>query len=294
MTDLRDYRRIERAIEFLTVRAARRPPLDEVAAHVGLSPFHFQRLFLRWAGTTPSRFVRYLTAEHARACLRDARSVLHAALDAGLSGPGRLHDLMVNVCAVTPGEARGRGAGLRMAYGIHATPFGPARIAVTARGIAGLEFLDASADGDPRGGPGALSEAWPEADLIHDPAGTAPWIRRIFEAGPGTAERPLPVLLRGTNLQLRVWEALLAIPEGAVTSYGRLAAALGRPKAARAVAGAVAANPIAYLIPCHRVLRETGAIGGYRWGENRKRAILGREFARTAEHAGRGAAATSS
>jgi len=267
----RDYARIAKAIAFLDACAgARRPTLEETAAHVGLSPFHFQRLFRRWAGTSPKRFLQYLTAEHAKACLRDAPSVLAASLDAAVSGPGRLHDLLVTVCAVTPGDVRRRGAGLVIRYGVHDTPFGRARIAITSRGVAGLAFLDGAEDD----GPGDLSGEWPAAELVPDATATAPWIERIF-ARAGT----LPVVLAGTNLQLRVWEALLRIAEGEVVSYGALAAAVGRPRAARAVAGAVAANPIAYLIPCHRVLRATGAIGGYRWGTIRKRAMLAREFA---------------
>jgi AraC family transcriptional regulator of adaptative response/methylated-DNA-[protein]-cysteine methyltransferase len=260
----RDYRRVERAIRFLDAHARRRPSLDETAAHVGLSPFHFQRLFRRWAGTSPKRFLQYVTAEHAKRRLRDARSVLDTTLDTGLSSSGRLHDLLVSVDAVTPGEVRRLGEGLRIRYGMHETPFGRARIAVTERGITNLAFTDKTTD---------LEEEWPRAELAHDPDATAGWIERIFER-PGS----LPVLLRGTNLQLRVWEALLRIPEGAVVSYGSLAAALGKPNAARAVAGAVARNPIAYLIPCHRVLRATGTIGGYRWGTARKKAILAHEF----------------
>ncbi|MHC5049442.1 MAG: methylated-DNA--[protein]-cysteine S-methyltransferase [Planctomycetota bacterium] len=268
MSESRDYQRIERAIRFLDANSHRRPSLDDTAAHVGLSPYHFQRLFQRWAGTSPKRFLQYLTAEHAKECLRDARSVLEATLDAGLSSQGRLHDLLVSVDAVTPGEVRRLGEGLRIQYGVHETPFGRARLALTPRGITNLAFVDQAPPAD-------LKQEWPRAELVHDPDATAGWIKRVFDAD-GSA--PLPVFLRGTNLQLRVWEALLRIPEGTVVSYGSLAGAIGKPTAARAVAGAVAANPIAYLIPCHRVLRATGAIGGYRWGTARKRAMLGREL----------------
>lgn len=270
MKDRRDYERIESAIRFLEVHARRHPSLDETSAHVGLSPYHFQRLFQRWAGTSPKRFLGYVTASHAKRCLRDARTVLETTLDTGLSSPGRLHDLLVSVDAVTPGEVRRLGAGLRIRYGVHQTPFGRARLAVTSRGITNLAFLDQESPADVD-----LKEEWPHAELVHDPKATAGWIERIFDR---SGEGPLPVLLRGTNLQLRVWEALLRIPEGTVVSYGSLAGALGRPTAARAVAGAVARNPVAYLIPCHRVLRATGAIGGYRWGTARKRAMLGREL----------------
>jgi AraC family transcriptional regulator of adaptative response/methylated-DNA-[protein]-cysteine methyltransferase len=192
--------------------------------------------------------------------------VLETTLDTGLSSTGRLHDLLVSVNAVTPGEVRRLGEGLRIQYGVHETPFGRARLAVTTRGITNLAFVDQTAPAD-------LKEEWPRAELVHDPDATAGWIARIFDRSGS-----LPVFLRGTNLQLRVWEALLRIPEGTVVSYGSLAAALGKPTAARAVAGAVARNPIAYLIPCHRVLRATGAIGGYRWGTARKRAMLAREL----------------
>ena len=266
MNESRDYQRVERAIRFLDTNSHRRPSLDDTAAHVGLSPYHFQRLFQRWAGTSPKRFLQYLTAEHAKECLRNARTVLETTLDGGLSSTGRLHDLLVSVDAVTPGDVRRLGEGLRIQYGVHETPFGRARLAVTPRGITNLAFMDQEPPPD-------LREEWPRAELVHDPDATARWIARIFERSDS-----LPVLLRGTNLQLRVWEALLRIPEGTVVSYGSLAAALGKPTAARAVAGAVAANPIAYLIPCHRVLRATGAIGGYRWGTARKKAMLGREL----------------
>lgn len=271
MNDRRDYERIESAIRFLDAHARRRPSLDETAAHVGLSPYHFQRLFRRWAGTSPKRFLGYLTASHAKQRLRDARTVLETTLDTGLSSTGRLHDLLVSVDAVTPGEVRRLGAGLRLRYGVHDTPFGRARLAVTARGITSLAFLDHESPADVD-----LKEEWPHAELVHDPRATDGWVERIFER---SGERSLPVLLRGTNLQLRVWEALLRIPEGTVVSYGSLAGALGMPTSARAVAGAVGKNPIAYLIPCHRVLRATGAIGGYRWGTARKRAMLARERA---------------
>ncbi len=267
MTGSRDYQRVESAIRFLDAHARRRPSLDETAAHVGLSPYHFQRLFQRWAGTSPKRFLSYLTASHAKQCLRDARTVLETTLDTGLSSAGRLHDLLVSVDAVTPGEVRRLGAGMRIRYGVHDTPFGRARLALTERGITNLAFVDHES-------PVELEEEWPHATLVHDPRTTAGWMERVFDRSGS-----LPVLLKGTNLQLRVWEALLRIPDGTVVSYGSLAGALGMPASARAVAGAVGKNPIAYLIPCHRVLRTTGAIGGYRWGTARKRAMLGREHA---------------
>ncbi len=260
-----DYERVEAAIRFIESRATEQPGLEEIAAHLELSPFHVQRLFKRWAGVSPKRFLQALTAERARERLCDAASVLDAAYDAGLSGPGRLHDLMVAVEAMTPGEIKTRGKGLEIRHGRHDTPFGPAHIAMTERGVCGLAFGDADA-----------TEAWPNARRIEDADATALVVERVFE---GSSGRRIPVLLGGTNLQLQVWRALLRIPEGALVSYGSLASALGRPGSARAVANAVGANAIGYLIPCHRVLRETGAVSGYRWGTERKRAMLGRELA---------------
>ena len=287
MTDADDYRRIEQALAFLRTHRAARPSLAETAAEIGLGPHHFQRLFLRWAGTTPKRFLQYLTAEAARARLRDARSVLDATWACGLSSPGRLHDLLVTVSAVTPGEVRNGGAGLRIRTGVHDTPLGEAFLAVTDRGILALAF------GETESAEAALCEDWPAADHVVDREETARWMRRIFEPAVGE-RRPLPLRLKGTNLQLRVWEALLQIPAGTVVSYGGLAAALGRPAAARAVAGAVAANRIGLLIPCHRVLRAGGDIGGYRWGVDRKQALLGREFARADRQADQARAASPS
>jgi AraC family transcriptional regulator of adaptative response/methylated-DNA-[protein]-cysteine methyltransferase len=266
VTPRRDYDRIERAIRFLDAERRRRPSLAETAAHVGLSPFHFQRLFKRWAGVSPKQLLQYLGA---------AQTVLDAAFATGLSSPGRLHDLLVTVDAVTPGELRTGGAGLTLRHGLHETPYGVAHVALSERGIVSLAFCDEAAPAPEA----TLRRRWPAARLQRDAVGTRAVIERVFADLAG-ASPPLPLLLRGTNWQVRVWEALLRIPEGAVVSYGGLANALGRPAAARAVAGAVAANPIAYLVPCHRVLRATGAIGGYRWGTARKRALLARERAR--------------
>jgi AraC family transcriptional regulator of adaptative response/methylated-DNA-[protein]-cysteine methyltransferase len=272
-----DYDRIAQAIGFIEQNYRRQPSLEEVAKSVYLSEFHFQRLFRRWVGISPKRFLQFLTIEHAKRRLEECRSVLDAAYDAGLSSPGRLHDLFVTLEAVTPGEYKARGAGLRIGYGIHETPFGPAVLAATERGLCGLTFFDAEG---PQPAIDELRERWTAARVAEDPAATEPLARRIFE--PEHADgQPIPLFVQGTNHQVRVWEALLRVPPGAVISYETLAAAAGRPDAVRAVAGAVARNSIGYVIPCHRVIRKVGAFGGYRWGTARKLAILGWEAART-------------
>lgn len=272
-----DYTRIERAIRFLEAHAREQPDLDTVAAAAGLSPHHFQRLFRRWAGISPKRFVQFLTAGHARELLAHRRSALDAALATGLSGGGRLHDLMVNVYAATPGELRERGAGLAIRYGFAPTPFGECLIARTERGICHLAFV---AEGR-RAAQDELTARWPQARFARA-ADTAALARRLF-APNGRAGRPLALHLHGTNFQIRVWEALVRIPAGAAVCYEDLAAAIGAPAATRAVASAVAANPVAVLIPCHRVIRKTGAFGDYHWGGTRKRALLAWEAAHTAD-----------
>lgn len=277
-----DYERVEAAIRFLAERRLEQPTLDEVAAHLGLSPFHAQRLFRRWAGISPKRFLQVLTVEHAKELLASSQSVLETAFATGLSGPGRLHDHFVALEALTPGEHKEGGAGVEIAYGVHPSPFGDALIAVSPRGVCRLVFLDSSGTAVERE-VAELVKEWPRAAIVHDPASTAAAAARIFSAlrpGEGLpAGEPIGLAVRGTNLQVQVWKALLRIPPGAVVSYGGLAHAIGRPRAARAVAGAVAANPVGYLIPCHRVLRASGEIGGYRWGEARKRAMLAWESA---------------
>lgn len=267
-----DYARIERAIRYIEAHAQEQPGLATLARAAGLSPHHFQRLFRRWAGISPKRFLQYLTLEHAKRRLEESRPVLEAALDAGLSGPGRLHDLFVTYEAMTPGEYKKRGAGLRLAYGVHPTPFGDCLLLATARGVCGLGFLSV---GGEKAALARFKKRWPKARFERAPEETERLAARAF--GGGTA--PLSLRLMGTPFQLKVWEALLAIPPGTVASYGALARVLGRPRAIRAVAGAIAANPIAYLVPCHRVIRESGAMEGYAWGLSRKRAMLARESA---------------
>jgi AraC family transcriptional regulator of adaptative response/methylated-DNA-[protein]-cysteine methyltransferase len=271
-----DYARIERAIRFLDTHAHAQPDLGTVAQAVGLSAFHFQRLFRRWAGISPKRFVQFLTADRARRLLAQSRDALDAALASGLSGPGRLHDLLVNVYAATPGELRRGGGDLVIRHGFAPTPFGECLVGLTARGLCHLAFVA------PGGRSAALEELagrWPRARLVPARKDAEAVARRLFAAA-GRAPSPLTLHLHGTNFQIRVWEALLRIPPGAVTSYESLAHSLAAPRATRAVARAVAANPIAVLIPCHRVIRKTGAFGDYHWGATRKQALLAWEAAR--------------
>jgi len=271
-----DYARIERALRFLNMNYLRRPTLDEIAARVHLSPFHFERLFQRWAGTSPKRFLQFLTKERAKILLRDSRSLLDAAYESGLSGPGRLHDLFVTCEAVTPGEYKLRGEGLAIEYGFYPTPFGECLLARTERGICALRFLSpASMSSALRD----LRDEWPAAELVENAGGTRDICRRVFGCVTRGTQRLFHLHLRGTNFQLKVWQALLTIPPGRLTSYGELAARIGVPGASRAVGSAVGRNPMAYLIPCHRVIRSLGVIGDYRWGYERKQAIIGWEMA---------------
>lgn len=276
----RDYQRIESALVFLEEHRIEQPTLEEVADHVNLSPHHFQRIFTRWVGISPKRFLQFLTVEHARRCLAETRSVLEATFETGLSSPGRLHDLMVAVDAMTPGEIRAGGAGLDVRHSLVSSPFGPCFIGVTERGVCWMAFPDESEAG------GSLSEleaSLPNADHRADPGEVAHWRDRIFDRTVANNGGPLPILLSGTNFQLKVWEALLRVPSGGLCSYSDLAQLMGRPTATRAVASAVARNHIAYLIPCHRVIRSMGEFGQYRWGAARKRAIVGWEQARAVE-----------
>lgn len=267
-----DYARIGRAIDWLAAHYLDQPRLSDVAAAAGLSEAHLQRLFTRHVGVSPKKFVQYLTLDFAKERLGASESVLDAALDAGLSGPGRLHDLFVGVEAMSPGEWKARGAGLTIRYGWHPSPFGDCLLMATERGLCGLAFaLDAGraatlAD---------LSAGWERARLAEDADATRPYAERAFGGGGSR----LDLVLRGTPFQLKVWEALLRIPSGALVTYEGLAARIGKPGAARAVAGAVGANPISWLIPCHRVIRGSGIITGYRWGPARKRALLAWEAA---------------
>jgi AraC family transcriptional regulator of adaptative response/methylated-DNA-[protein]-cysteine methyltransferase len=271
-----DYTRIERAILYLEENFRRQPSLTEIARKVNLSEYHFHRLFTRWAGISPKRFLQFLTAEHAMRLLRESADVLDAAYETGLSGAGRLHDLVVNVYAVTPGELKEEGAGIAIRYGVHPSPFGACLVAVTGRGICALSFLS--------GGRGeeaivALRNSWPRAALRKNPRETKLVADRIFDPLLWRNLSPLNVIVRGTNFQIKVWEALVRIPPGSALSYGDIAALVGSPGATRAVGSAVARNPVAFLIPCHRVIRGNGDFGNYQSGTARKKAILAWEGA---------------
>jgi AraC family transcriptional regulator of adaptative response/methylated-DNA-[protein]-cysteine methyltransferase len=273
----RDYLVVERAIRFLERNFREQPDLEEIAASVHLSKYHFQRLFKRWAGVTPSQFLRYLTIEYAKDRLRESQSVFDASLEAGLSGPSRLHDLFVTFEAMTPGEFKQRGAGTEIGYGFHSTPFGEALLGITERGICALRFVL------PEGRESSLNQfrkEWPEATFVHRPGETAAQIRRIFRDPDADGEQGLHLFLRGTNFQVQVWRALLAIPPGALVSYQDVAAYISKPSAVRASANAVAKNPISYIIPCHRVITKAGKAHRYRWGSARKKAMLGWEASR--------------
>ncbi len=271
-----DYERVRDAIAFIAENADRQPSLDEVAAHVGLSAAHFQRVFRRWAGVSPKRFLQHLTAVRAQELLRQSAPVIDTAFEVGLSGPSRLHDLMVATKAVTPGEYAARGAGLEIRWGVHDSPFGECLIGVTNRGVCSLRFIDTDGTNETFE---ELRSEWSRATFVRDDAATAEVCRAIFDPAM-EREEPITLLLRGTNFQLRVWEALLHIPPSCIISYSDLAERLGKPTATRAVASAVGANPLGYVIPCHRVLRASGALGGYRWGLDRKLVMLEYESAR--------------
>jgi AraC family transcriptional regulator of adaptative response/methylated-DNA-[protein]-cysteine methyltransferase len=275
-----DYRRIAKAIRYLEDHAIDQPGLEEVAEQVHLSPYHFQRLFTRWAGVSPKRFLQFLTLAHAKRLL-EGSTQLDTAYRSGLSSPSRLHDLFVAVDAVTPGQYKGLGSGLEIAYGLHPSPFGQCLAAVTERGLCGLSFVE---EAGPEAAIRDLHRRWPKARLVKNQERTAGMIRRVFGSAAQGNRTPIPLLLRGTNFQIKVWEALLRIPPGSVISYHRLAEAVGNPAASRAVGSAVGANPVAYLIPCHRVILSTGAFGNYRYGAIRKKAILGWEQAQLATH----------
>ena len=270
---LQHYRLIEQAIQYIEANVQNQPELAQIASAVGLSEHHFQRLFTRWAGTSPKRFMQFLTKENAKEILDRSENLLDATHQVGLSSLGRLHDLFVNTEAVTPGEYKSRGEGVSIRYGIHITPFGKCLIAATDRGICHLGFVD----GNEGRAVDNLVEHWTHASMTEDYASTAPLVNRIFLHGEGGT--PLKLHLRGTNFQVKVWEALLSIPSGALTTYEHIAAQIGNPRAVRAVGSAVGDNPIAYLIPCHRVIRKSGEFGNYLYGSARKKAILARELA---------------
>lgn len=270
--DSTDYARIERAIEYLIANQRRQPGLEDVAREIGLSPSHAQRLFQRWAGVSPKRFLQFLNARDAFRLLSENQPVLATAYDLGLSGGSRLHDLMIATEAVSPGDVQRAGAGLELRWGIHATPYGDGLFGASPRGLCHLAFIGEDHDE-------ALADVrrrWPAAELRRDQDGTAELARIVFATHDEKA--PLPLHLRGTNFQLKVWHALLSVPPGRLTTYAQIAQSIDAPTANRAVGAAVGRNPIAFVVPCHRVIRGSGAIGEYHWGACKKHAILAREL----------------
>jgi len=274
-----DYETVRRVIEAISLDFRRQPSLETLADAVGETPDGLQRLFRRWAGLTPKAFLQAVTLDHARRLLDDGAPLLEAAWEVGLSGPGRLHDLFVTHEAMSPGEYKTRGAGLDIRHGFHLSPFGLALVMVTARGLCGLAFCD------PGGERAALDDMrgrWPGARFTEDLAATAPYAARVFDPSRWRAEDPLRIVLIGTDFQLRVWEGLLRVPMGRATTYATLARGIGRPSAARAVGAAVGANPVSFVVPCHRAVAADGALTGYHWGLTRKRAMLGWEAGHSA------------
>ena len=272
-----DYDVVRRAIAFLSEHWRAQPEIDAVAAAAGVSASDLHRLFRRWAGITPKAFLQALTLDHARKLLRDSASVLDTTFEVGLSGPGRLHDLFVTHEAMSPGEWKSGGSGLTMCCGFHPSPFGTALVMTTQRGLAGLAFAD---PGEEQAALADMKGRWPMANVVEDRARTAALARRIFDGRLWRADRPLRVVLIGTDFEVRVWETLLRIPMGRAVTYSGIAAKIGATKAARAVGAAVGKNPISFVVPCHRVLGKSGDVTGYYWGLTRKRAMLGWEAAK--------------
>jgi len=271
MPQVQHYNLISETIKWMAEHQSEQPGLDRLSAAMGVSPHHLQRTFQRWAGVSPKQFLKSLTRKAALARLEEGCSVLDAALESGLSGPGRLHDLLISTDALTPGEIRKRGEGIRLNYGFGESLFGKALIAWTSRGV---NFLGFCQEGGPELTLSALRNQWSNASFSEDSAGAQLWLDTIFSE---IHDKPIPLWLRGSSFQLKVWEALLEIPEGTHATYGQMASLVGHPGAARAVGTAIGSNPLAYIIPCHRVIRQMGETGGYRWGETTKRAIIGYE-----------------
>lgn len=279
---VRDYDLVRRAIAFLSENWEAQPSLERLAAHLGLSPAHTQRLFKRWCGLSPKEFVQAVTIDHARNLLSGSASVLDAAYEVGLSGGGRLHDLFVDHEAMTPGDFKRRGEGLDIAYGFHDTPFGEALILATDRGVAGLAFVDEDKGQSRAEALSDMTSRWPRAQFVEATDRTASHSARIFDPARWSSEQPVRLVLIGTDFEIRVWQALLRIPMGRAVTYADIARHLGQPTASRAVGSAVGRNPISFVVPCHRVLRGDGQLGGYHWGLTRKRALIGWETGRVA------------
>ena len=274
-----DYDVVRRAIAHIRGNWRQQPEIADIADAAGVTPTELHHLFRRWAGLTPKDFLQALTLERARELLRDSASVLDASYEVGLSGPGRLHDLFVTYEAVSPGEWKAGGENLTIRYGFHPSPFGCALVMATRRGLAGLAFAD---PGEEQAALADMQARWPKATYVEDVAGTTPLARRIFDSGKWRPGAPLQVVLIGTDFEVRVWEALLKVPMGRLTSYSDLAARIHCPKAARAVGAAVGRNPISFVVPCHRVVGKSGSLTGYHWGLTRKRAMLGWEAGKVA------------
>ena len=272
-----DYAVVRRAIAFISEHWRAQPEIDEIAAAVGTTAADLHHLFRRWAGLTPKAFLQAITLDNARRLLRSSASVLDAAYEVGLSGPGRLHDLFVTHEAMSPGQWKSDGEGLSVAYGFHPSPFGSALVMTTERGLAGLAFAD---PGEEEAALDDMRGRWPKARYGEDKAATGAIARRIFDPTLWRPERPLRVVLIGTDFEVRVWETLLGIPLGRAATYSDIAAKIGRPKAARAVGAAVGKNPVSFVVPCHRVMGKSGDLTGYHWGITRKRAMLGWEAGR--------------
>lgn len=278
-TDSHPFLKITQAIDHLSTHFRDQPSLADLARQVNLSEFHFQRLFTEWAGVSPKKFGQYLTLDYAKQQLRNGAPLAEAAYEAGLSGTGRLHDLFVRIEGVTPGQFKQAGAGLSLVYGVFDSPFGAYVLGAITGKLAVVHFLD-----DAESPLAILTAAWPGTTLQHEPAAVQFLADQVFPAtGTTRSAEPVPVLLRGSAFQLKVWEALLKIPEGRLASYDQIATAIGQPAASRAVGTAIGRNPVGYLIPCHRVIKKTGLFGGYRWGVSRKQAMLGWEAARIGE-----------
>lgn len=269
-----DYEVVRRCIEKISLDYRDQPSLETLAAEVGETPTGLQKLFTRWAGLSPKAFLQAVTLDHARKLLDEGMPLLETSFELGMSGPGRLHDLFVTHEAMSPGDYKTRGEGVTIRYGFHLSPFGVALIMVTDRGLAGLAFNDA---GSERAAFANMSSRWPNAAYVEDMAATAPYAARIFDPAKWRADQPLRVVMIGTDFQVRVWEALLKIPMGKARSYSSIAAEIGSPSASRAVGAAIGANPLSFVVPCHRAIGKSGALTGYHWGLTRKRAILGWE-----------------
>jgi AraC family transcriptional regulator, regulatory protein of adaptative response / methylated-DNA-[protein]-cysteine methyltransferase len=278
---LRDYDSVRRAIAFISEHWRRQPTIESVADAAGVTPDELHHLFRRWAGLTPKAFMQALTLDHAKNLLRDSASVLDAALDSGLSGPGRLHDLFVTHEAMSPGEWKNGGAGMTLRFGFHPSPFGAAIVIASGRGLAGLAFAD---PGDEQSALADMQRRWPRADYVEDHAGTAPLAQRVFDHKLWRPDQPLRVVLIGTDFEVRVWETLLKIPMGRAVCYSDIASRIKAPKASRAVGAAVGKNPISFVVPCHRALGKSGALTGYHWGITRKQAMIGWEAGQMGMH----------